>query len=51
MDTFKIKVKEKMSQRIEHSNVGMLLLTNNALALLRQEACKINTSCCTQYGF
>ena len=41
VDTFGLEVKEKISLRIKHSKVGMLLFTNIALALLRRDTCKI----------
>ena len=41
VDTLNLEVKEKMSLRIRHSNVGILLLTNIALALLRQETVNV----------
>ena len=41
VDTFSLEVKEKISLRIKHSKVGILLFTNIALALLRRDTSKI----------
>ena len=41
VDTFSLGVKEKVSLRIKHSKVGILLFTNITLALLRRDTCKI----------
>ena len=41
VDTFSLEVKEKISLRIKHSIVRILLFTNIALALLRRHTCEI----------